>query len=116
MTALVRRREEVAPVACPCGAATRIITAADGAPASLHVVSIKRDSAVHYHLKTTEIYYVLKGSGSIFLDGREMPVAAGSAVLIPPGVRHRAAGDLEIVNVVCPPFDPSDEYCVASDG
>jgi hypothetical protein len=30
-------------------------------------------------------------------------------VLIPPKVRHRAAGRMTILNVVVPRFDPADE-------
>ena len=37
-------------------------------------------------------------------------VGPGSAVLIPPGVRHRAVGKMRILNVVVPPFDPADEW------
>ncbi|MFO0845247.1 MAG: hypothetical protein U0797_23170 [Gemmataceae bacterium] len=39
-----------------------------------------------------------------------MPVRPGSAVMIPPGVRHRAVGRMKILNVVAPPFDPADEW------
>jgi hypothetical protein len=31
-------------------------------------------------------------------------------VLIPPGVRHRAARRTTIMNVAVPPFDPTDEW------
>ena len=34
----------------------------------------------------------------------------GVAILIPPGVRHRAVGRMTILNVVVPPFDPADEW------
>ena len=37
-------------------------------------------------------------------------VRPGGAVLIPPGVRHRAAGRIAILDVVVPPFDPADEW------
>jgi mannose-6-phosphate isomerase-like protein (cupin superfamily) len=112
--AVVRRKADVSPVPCPCGSATRIITQADGAPVSFHAVTIKRDSEIHYHKKLTEIYHVLQGKGHIYLDGKLVPISAGSTIMIPPGVRHRAIGKLEIINVVYPPFDPSDEYIVHS--
>jgi hypothetical protein len=38
-----------------------------------------------------------------------MAVGPGGVVLIPPGVRHRAAGRMPIVYVVVPPFDSADE-------
>src|SRR3954471_10871891 len=54
---LVRRVADAPTVPCPCGDSTRILTAADGAPASLHVTSI-RDAERHYHRETTEVYYI----------------------------------------------------------
>ena len=47
---------------------------------------------------------------AVELDGERMAVGPGGAVLIPPGVRHRAAGRMTILNVVVPPFDPADEW------
>jgi hypothetical protein len=43
-------------------------------------------------------------------DGERMAVGPGGAVLIPPGVRHRAMGRMTILNVALPPFDPDDEW------
>jgi hypothetical protein len=38
-----------------------------------------------------------------------MAVGPGGAVLIPPGMRRRAAGRMTILDVVVPPSDPADE-------
>lgn len=35
-----------------------------------------------------EIYYFLQGRGVMWIDGEEISVAAGDAVLVPPGVDH----------------------------
>jgi hypothetical protein len=43
------------------------------------------------------------------LDGGRMAVGPGGAALIPPEVRHRAAGRMTILNVVVPPSNPADE-------
>ena len=42
-----------------------------------------------------EIYYFLEGSGTMQIDGDELPVRAGDAVLAPQGVEHgfRNTGD-----------------------
>jgi hypothetical protein len=48
--------------------------------------------------------------GAIELDGQRVKVWAGHAVLIRPGVRHRAIGRMSILNVVVPPFDPAGEW------
>jgi mannose-6-phosphate isomerase-like protein (cupin superfamily) len=102
----------LAPVRCPCGWARRAFGDVPDAPASLHVVEIELDARTHYHREHSEIYYVLEcGAGAaIELDGRLEPVRPGHAVLIPPGVRHRAVGRMRILNMVVPPFDPADEW------
>lgn len=111
MPALVRHQSAVEPVPCPCGFATRILTVADGGPCSLHVTRI-RHAERHHHRRTTEVYYILRGTGKVELDGAWTPVEPGSVVHIPAGVRHRVQADDEIETVVVavPPFDPADEH------
>ena len=43
-------------------------------------------------------------------QGLSLLVKPGDVVYIPPFTRHVARGNFEIINVVHPPFDPSDEY------
>jgi quercetin dioxygenase-like cupin family protein len=100
------------PVRCPCGWARRAFADVPGAPLSVHRVEIELDARTHYHKHQTETYYVLEcepGAG-IELDGEVTPVRPGVAVMIPPGVRHRAVGKMTILNVVVPAFDPADEW------
>jgi mannose-6-phosphate isomerase-like protein (cupin superfamily) len=106
---VVRHVSEVRGVPCPCGSSRRVLSGADSEAASLHVVEI-REAKVHYHKETTEYYYILEGEGALELEGERVPVRAGSAAYIPPGVRHRAIGDLVVLNVVIPPFRPGDEF------
>ena len=42
-----------------------------------------------------EVYYFMEGSGVMWVDGEDVPVAAGDAVLVPPGADHgfRNTGD-----------------------
>lgn len=101
---------DVEAVGCPCGFARRAFAGLDDSPATLHVVDIQADSRVHYHKAHTEIYLVLEGAGHMDLDGQRIPVRPFSSVLIKPGCRHRAVGQLRIVNVCIPPFDPADEW------
>ncbi|MDD5085137.1 MAG: cupin domain-containing protein [Candidatus Omnitrophica bacterium] len=42
----------------------------------------------HIHKKSEEIYYLLKGQGLMFIEGRSRRVKAGDAVIIRPGKRH----------------------------
>jgi mannose-6-phosphate isomerase-like protein (cupin superfamily) len=43
----------------------------------------------HYHVKTEEIYYITHGQGRIRIDGEVREVAAGDAIAILPGRRHK---------------------------
>lgn len=95
---------------CPCGNARRAFTEDPDRIASMHIVQISAESRVHYHRHMTELYYVLEGSGHMELDGEQIPVRPGSAILIKPGCRHRAVGQLKILNVPVPAFDPQDEW------
>jgi mannose-6-phosphate isomerase-like protein (cupin superfamily) len=99
-------------VRCPCGWARRAFGDVPGAAASVHQVDIAEDARAHYHKLHTEVYYILEcGEGAALeLDGELRPVKVGQAVLIPPGVRHRAATPMKILNIVVPPFDPADEW------
>lgn len=112
MTPAVADLSAVPAVRCPCGWARRAFADVPGAPASVHRVEIVADAVAHYHKSHTETYYVLEcePGAAVELDGEAVPVKPGVAVLIPPGVRHRAAGRMTILNVVVPPFDPADEW------
>ena len=69
-----------------------------------------REAKTHYHKKLTEIYLVLEGEGQMELDGELVPVKPMTAIFIKPGCRHRAVGNLRIVNIPVPAFDPHDEW------
>ncbi|MHC4715517.1 MAG: cupin domain-containing protein [Planctomycetota bacterium] len=107
---MIARLDQLEPVDCPCGAARRAFAAADNPTATMHLVDISADSKAHYHKKMTEIYLVLSGSGRIELDGEALPLEPMTAVLIKPGCRHRAVGNLRIVHVAVPAFDAADEW------
>ena len=107
----VRRAADVAPVPCPCGQSTRIVTIADGLGCSLHVTEI-RDSVRHYHKTTAEVYYILEGIGRMELDGELVDVEPGMVIAISPGTRHRlvSPGSVRTVVVGVPAFDAADEH------
>lgn len=109
-TFLVKHLADIAPVACPCGEARRIITGADTAQLSIHRVKIRGEAKKHYHKFLTEYYVILEGAGEIEMDDALVAVKPGDVVMIPPGTRHALRGAFEIINVVVPPFDPADEF------
>lgn len=100
----------VPAVPCPCGSTRRAFVEDADQTASVHLVEISEDAKTHYHKRLTEIYYVLEGQGEMELDGKRLPVAPGTAILIKPGCRHRAIGRLTILNIPIPAFDPQDEW------
>lgn len=102
--------DDIDAVKCPCGFARRAFAVPDNSTATMHIVDIREDSRVHYHKKLTEIYLVLEGSGQMELDGERIPVTPYTAIFIKPGCRHRAVGEMRIVNVCIPPFDTKDEW------
>ncbi len=110
--AFVRKASDVQPVPCPCGQATRIITGEDNDLVSVHRVQIDGEAKKHYHDRLTECYVVLTGTGEIELDDDRVAVGPGDVVYIPPKTQHALRGRFEIINVVAPPFDPSDEQVV----
>ena len=106
--------DNIPGVPCPCGTAQRGLFQEDNPLCSLHLTEIDSNARTHYHKEHTEVYYFLEGTAELELDGETHPVKPGMAVLIPPGIRHRAvvAPDkpIKIINFVMPPFDPEDEW------
>lgn len=45
-------------------------------------------TAVSYHRKAEEVYFVLEGRGTAWLDGKAYPLRAGEFLRLPPGTRH----------------------------
>lgn len=100
------------PTLCPCGIARRAFADRDEFPGTLHLTEITRDAQTHYHRDHTEVYVVLdcEPDAAIELDGVITLVAVNTAILIPPGVRHRGIGKMTVMIVCTPNFDPADEY------
>lgn len=106
----VARMDEIEPVVCPCGWARRAFVSPDNPTATLHITEITAEAQVHYHETLTEIYLILEGEGYMELDGDRVPVGPMTAVMIQPGCRHRAVGQIRTVVVPIPAFDPADEW------
>jgi len=70
----------------------------------------------HTLQKSTEIYFILEGSGVITIDQESSPVQPGDIVLIPPGavqhIRNTDTGDLIFLCVVSPKWQARDEVLV----
>ena len=104
--------EQIAGVPCPCGTARRAFQEVHEFPATVHVTSITADARLHYHKRLTETYYFLEchPGASMQLDDEILPVKPGICIMIPPGVRHRAIGEMKVLIMALPKFDPADEW------
>lgn len=52
---------------------------------------------VHAHTKNEELYIVISGNGTFFVDGEEFPIREGSVVRVAPeGARSWKAGDCDL--------------------
>lgn len=95
-----------------CGWRDRLISRedADLSPAAwAHAVDID-GAKLHYHKRSTELYYVLEGGGTVVLDGVEQPVSQGSLVHIPPGIVHGARGKMRVLVVGIPDIAEDDYF------
>jgi mannose-6-phosphate isomerase-like protein (cupin superfamily) len=107
---LVAQLDKIEPVPCPCGYSRRAFISDSNPVGTLHITDIETDARVHYHKTLTEIYLILKGEGTMELDGEVINVKPMTSVLIKPGCRHRAVGPLRTAVIPIPAFDPDDEW------
>ena len=109
---LIRHEGHTARERSACGWRDRLISHEDAPlfPAAwAHAVDID-GAKLHYHKRSTELYYVLDGSGSVILDRVELPVAKGSLVHIPPGVVHGARGRMRVLVIGIPDIADDDYF------
>jgi mannose-6-phosphate isomerase-like protein (cupin superfamily) len=83
---------------------------------SLAEATLEPDEATqrHYHRAAEEIYFVLKGSGRMEVDGDTRMIRPGDAVLIPAGAWHTLEnnGNSELRFLCCcaPPYFGDDTF------
>ena len=106
--------DRIPPVACPCGQARRALVDVPEFPGTIHRTEITTEAKTHYHQRLTETYYFLEceADAKMELDGTLVNVRPGTCILIPPGVHHRAVGQMTVLIIVFPKFDPDDEIIV----
>lgn len=86
-------------------------------------VSLNRLSAgqgvpfVHAHKKNEELYIIIKGTGTFFIDGSEFSVQEGSVIRIAPGgERSWKADDQDLYFICIQAQEGSLTQCSAQDG
>ncbi len=72
----------------PWGSYTVLVDAPDH---KVKEIVVNPGSRLSYqrHARRSEHWFVVRGSGSVTLDGHDVPVAPGSAVDVPVGTSHR---------------------------
>jgi quercetin dioxygenase-like cupin family protein len=103
---------EIEGVPCPCGTARRAFAGVPDFPGTVHVTEISADAELHYHKRLTETYYILEcgNDAQMQLDDDVISLKPGMCILIRPGVRHRAIGQMKVLIIAVPKFDAADEW------
>ncbi len=102
---LVRKLKETPSEKGSCGIRKRLITQEDCRMLAFSHLKIS-DAQKHYHEKTTEFYYVLKGKGELKVDEKVIQLEEGTIAMIKPGAAHQAIshGELEVLIAAVPPL------------
>lgn len=73
----------------------------------------------HYHPRAEEIYYITHGTGRVRIEGEVREVAAGDAIAIPPGRKHKLWNTgTEVLRLLCccaPAYEHSDTIMTEAD-
>ena len=71
-----------------------------------------RATLAHFHAKSEEIYYILRGRGEVAVGEARSTCEAGTAIVIAPGQKHqiRCVGEEELVFLCAcaPPYSHED--------
>jgi mannose-6-phosphate isomerase-like protein (cupin superfamily) len=95
------------------------VTEAAGLGCSVaHAIVLPGEETLPHLLKrSTELYYILSGSGEMVIDSEQAPVREGHIVLIPPGARqyikNTGTADLVFLCIVAPKWQAGDEELVS---
>ena len=83
---------------------------------SFAIAVVEKETKAHYHVKSEEVYFILKGGGTIIVDNVRKEVKAGDVILIPPKSVHKvirkSKEKLVIVCASSPPYSHNDTVLV----
>jgi mannose-6-phosphate isomerase-like protein (cupin superfamily) len=78
-----------------------------------HAVVKIGDSSQQHKLKTSEVYYILEGEGTMHIDEESEKICSGQAVYIPPNaiqhIENSGDSDLKFLCIVDPAWRVEDE-------
>ncbi len=98
MKMTINNLKEQPPFTTKDGSTIRSILDATNAPVenqSLAEATLPPGAATdrHYHKKSEEIYFILDGTGTMEIDGKEQEVRPHDGILIPPHAWHQIKAD-----------------------
>ena len=88
-----------------CGALKRLLSE----NISFDFVRIE-DAKKHFHKKTKEYYFIVRGEGEIELNDDVIKVKEGDLVVIEPETLHGARGKMEVLVIGLPALNESDYF------
>jgi mannose-6-phosphate isomerase-like protein (cupin superfamily) len=116
MPYIIRKVQDTNPRQITCGLRRELTNLKDFQDMDVVHVTIKDSTKKHYHKKLTEVYFVLKGSIDVEIDGKTEQLEKGHIIMIFPNTNHKAwktsEEDAEILVVCCPPWAEEDEILV----
>ena len=85
---------------------SKLVALADGATVQVQMGTVPK----HFHADANEIQYVVSGSGTEWLGDKQVPLKAGTLLIIPMGTPHGGTTDanLKIVAIKTPPQAATD--------
>ena len=70
----------------------------------------------HRLVKSSEVYWIIEGRGTLFINGRPVDLKKGISVMVPPSAEQYVVNDsdqkMEFLCIVSPPWDKSDEEMI----
>ncbi len=77
-----------------------------------------QSTAAHFHPHAEEIYFILRGIGSLTIEGQRREVGVGDAIAIPHGQAHQICNsgvqDLVFLCICAPAYSHQDTVLVAT--
>lgn len=78
-----------------------------------HSTLLSKKKSARHKMKTSEIYYILEGRGTLYVDNEPYPVSKDEAVFIPPlseqFIENTGEGELKFLCMVDPAWRKEDE-------
>jgi mannose-6-phosphate isomerase-like protein (cupin superfamily) len=84
-----------------------------------HAKVLVGKTSTKHKLKSSEVYFILKGKGIMFIGKEEKEVEKGDVIYIPPNaiqwIKNTGKEDLEILCLVEPAWKKEDEEVLGKD-